>query len=565
MQGLNQRDLKELIGSCKSLMYVVGKESENVVVEYIKEQVLGIKINIENEIANKFRCYEWSRTTGIRSLDDGEDIGDPKDTQDANAMLDEVMKMKQSSVIIAKHLHYEFKNGGNPHILRKLQDFVNNSYQEERDEGTGRIINAAARIIIIVSPVMEIPPELESVITVVDFELADAEKVALKINGRVDELEKSKKIDFGEEKRNQLVKAAQGLSDLDIEDGLSFSMAKEKTFNPIILNNLKSQIVRKNGEIDCINDTESAEDLGGFDRFKTWIQERKAGFTVEGQAYGLAIPKGVLLIGLQGSGKTMCAKVISQMFNMPLYKLDLGKMFSSLVGQSEQKTRDVLKTLEAVAPCVVLFDEIEKGLAGLESSGKSDAGTTSRVIGTILQWLNDKKAPVFVVATSNNIRSMPPELLRAGRFDGVWFVALPSKEERRQIFEIHLKKVRRDFKKFDLDVLAKATENFSGAEIEQVIKNALYRGYNAKAKDIDTDFILEASKDIVPLYITAKESLKEIYEWVGFDKTKQDGIRARFVSSKGVNKYEEDRKRIGFTNSRIGFVDSTVEVKKDDK
>jgi SpoVK/Ycf46/Vps4 family AAA+-type ATPase len=175
--------------------------------------------------------------------------------------------------------------------------------------------------------------------------------------------------------------------------------------------------------------------------------------------------------------------------------------------------------------------------------------------------LNDKKAPVFVVATSNNIKSMPPELLRAGRFDGVWFVSLPAVDERKQIFEIHLKKVKRDPSIFDLDKLSSKTENFSGAEIEQIIKNSLYRAYKNGLPDITTEVILEAASEIVPLYITAKEHLKEIYEWVGFAPKRKDGIRARFVSSKAINKYEEDKVKIGFSPSRIGFIDDVTEGK----
>jgi len=542
-----QDTIKDLVGACFPLIYVTGQESENVIVKYITKQVASL---------DKFRCFEWSRTQGITSLDGEANPCNPQETMDANAALDEIIKMKTSGVFIMKHLHFEFKNGGNPHVIRKLQDFINSFFSEENKEAIGKVI-------IIVSPITVIPPELERGTFLVDYDLLGFDAVKEKLSGSViKELEAKNKKKFSDEELNEIVRASQGLTDLEIDNGCYFSIMQKKNLDPTVLNNLKSQIVRKNGMIDCITDLENSENLGGFDRFKIWIEERKAGFTTEGQKFGLSSPKGVLLIGLQGSGKTMASKVIASMFNMPLYKIDLGKMFSSLVGQSEQKTRDVLKTLEAVAPCVVLFDEIEKGLAGLESSGRSDAGTTSRVIGTILQWLNDKKAPVFVVATSNNIRSMPPELLRAGRFDGIWFVSLPSPEERSKIFEIHLKKVNRDISKFDLKKIVKSSENYSGAEIEQAVKNGLYRSFNKKLPDLDTETLLESISEIIPLYVTAKEQLKSIYEWVGFEKNKNDGIRARFVSSYSVNKYEEDKKTIGFQSNRLNFVQQNSEDKK---
>lgn len=556
-------DIQKVIGSCFPFMYVVSQESENLVVDFIRDAIVP---NKEKKTAGlpKFRCFDWSRTEGLRAVDGEANPATPQETMDVNSALDIIQNIKSSCVVIMRHLHFEFKNGGNPHVIRKLQDHINTSFKEE--DGS-----AIAKIIIVVAPVEIIPEELARNTTLVDFPLQDFDAVNTKIDKVSDDLEVKFKKKISSSERNAIVKATQGLTNQEMENGLYLSISTKKTLDPLVLSGLKSQIVRRNGLVDCIEDLEDANNLGGFDRFKTWIQDRKAGFTVEGQNFGLAIPKGVLLIGLQGSGKTMCAKVVANIFNVPLYKLDLGKMFSSLVGQSEQKTREVLKTLEAVAPCVVLFDEIEKGLAGLESSGKSDAGTTSRVIGTILQWLNDKKSPVFVIATSNNIKAMPPELLRAGRFDGVWFVSLPSLEERKQIFDIHLKKVKRDSANFDLKLLAKKSEDYSGAEIEQVIKEGLYKAYGNGQKDLDTDNLLDAIESIVPLYKTAKEQLKEIYTWVGYEPSKKDGVRAKFVSSHGLKNLDNDVKKIGFHVDRMDFVtdgtetqevENKVEVKK---
>ena len=231
--------------------------------------------------------------------------------------------------------------------------------------------------------------------------------------------------------------------------------------------------------------------------------------------FGLQEPKGLLLLGVPGCGKSLTAKSIASFWNMPLLRLDIGKVYQGLVGSSEDNIRKAIATAEAVAPCVLWIDEIEKGLNGVQSSGSTDGGVTSRIFSTILTWMQEKTSPVFVVATANNINLLPPELLRKGRFDEIFFVDLPTTQERQNIFSIHLKKKGQDPSKFPLGILGKKTEGFNGAEIEECIKEAMFAAYvqNPDEPKLEAAHIVEAIEKTVPLSTTMKEQITNLREW----------------------------------------------------
>jgi SpoVK/Ycf46/Vps4 family AAA+-type ATPase len=242
-----------------------------------------------------------------------------------------------------------------------------------------------------------------------------------------------------------------------------------------------------------------------------------------------------LLIGIPGTGKSLTAKCVGSMWQMPLLRLDVGKIFGGLVGSSEENIRKVVKTAEAIAPAVLWLDELEKGFSGTGSSNMSDGGTTSRVFGTFITWLQEKSSPVFVIATANNVQQLPPELLRKGRFDEIFFCDLPQKEERKQIFGIHLSKKKRDKANFDLDRLADASVDFSGAEIETAVIAALYDAFDA-GREIDTDGIMQAVTEIVPLSVTMREVIEGMREWAR--------TRARSASSRGQTPGANKKKQL---------------------
>jgi len=245
---------------------------------------------------------------------------------------------------------------------------------------------------------------------------------------------------------------------------------------------------------------------------KEWLSKRALAFSDRARQFGLPEPKGLLLLGVQGAGKSLIAKAISSQWRLPLLRLDLGSLFSGLVGSSEQNMRTALQLAESVSPCLLWLDELEKGLAGAASSHLSDAGTTARVFGSFLTWMQEKTAPVFVVATANDISILPPEALRKGRFDEIFFIDLPNHNERRDIFFIHITKRGRDPQKFDLDLLARLSENFSGAEIEQAVISALYDAFEDNRNLTDED-IATAIKNTIPLAQTMENQVSALRGW----------------------------------------------------
>jgi SpoVK/Ycf46/Vps4 family AAA+-type ATPase len=275
----------------------------------------------------------------------------------------------------------------------------------------------------------------------------------------------------------------------------------------------KKQVIRKSGMLEYYESQENMTTVGGLDGLKTWLLKRAVAFTDKARNFGLPSPRGVLLLGVQGCGKSLMAKAISQVWRLPLLRFDVGKVFGSLVGSSEENVRRAIKVAESISPAILWIDEIDKAFRGSQGSGgNTDGGTSARVFGTFLCWMSDKTAPVFVVATANDISHLPPELLRKGRFDEIFFVDLPGKRERMNIFDVHLKKKGRDSKQFDLDRLAMASKGFSGAEIEEAITSSLFDAFYEQ-KDLSTEAILDGIRQTVPLSRTMSEQIEDLRKW----------------------------------------------------
>ncbi|HEY9700828.1 MAG TPA: AAA family ATPase, partial [Allocoleopsis sp.] len=278
--------------------------------------------------------------------------------------------------------------------------------------------------------------------------------------------------------------------------------------------------------LDFYPATEKISDIGGLDNLKEWLLRRGGAFSQKARQYGLPHPRGLLLVGIQGTGKSLTAKAIAHHWHLPLLRLDVGRLFGGLVGESESRTRQMIQLAEALAPCILWIDEIDKAFAGFE--GKGDSGTTSRVVGTFITWLGEKTSPVFVVATANNIQTLPPEMLRKGRFDEIFFVGLPTQEERKAIFEIDLQKLRpHNLNSYDIERLAYETPDFSGAEIEQTLIEAMHIGFSQN-RDFTTDDILEAASQIVPLARTAQEQIKYLQDWASAGKARLASRQGNF-------------------------------------
>lgn len=284
--------------------------------------------------------------------------------------------------------------------------------------------------------------------------------------------------------------------------------------DPVKIASVKRDIIRKTGLLDWIDVEQDFSAIGGLNGVKSWLNQRKDAFTTDAREYGLPDnPKGILFVGVQGAGKSLMARCVASFWQLPLIRLDMGKIFSGIVGSSEENIRTAIKIAESVSPSLLWMDELDKGMSGSASSNQTDGGTAARVLGSFLTWMQEKKSPVLVIATANDVSQLPPEILRKGRFDEIFFVDLPSDEERYEIFKIHLTKRNRNPDNFDIDTLVKYSSTFTGAEIEAAIISAMYEAFDDNKREFTSDDILSAIEDTVPLAVTMKEQIDGLRAW----------------------------------------------------
>jgi MoxR-like ATPase len=463
--------------------------------------------NILLDIATKRqkKVFEWTYSSGI--VPAGASIQSQKSrntaTKDPLAALDLVIDHVEPAIFLFKDFH-PFLTRNNFAVIRRLKDIalhLKNSF----------------KTIILISPVMEIPAELDKEITVINFPQPTKEDLAELLDKILEDVRhlKNVQIELDEEGRERLLQAALGLTLSEAENVFAKIIVQNQRLSGEHVNEVfaeKQQIIRKSGLLEYYSTNEDFAHIGGLTILKDWLNKRVVAFTAEAQAFGLPAPKGVLLLGVQGCGKSLCAKAVAKLWQLPLLRFDMGRMFGSLVGSSEENVRRAISVAESIAPAVLWVDEIDKAFVGSQSSGVTDGGTTARVFGTFLTWLSEKNAPVFVVATANEVSQLPPELLRKGRLDEIFYVDLPSEEERAEIVRIHLAKRHRNPELFDLRMLVDASRDFSGAEIEEAIISALYDAFYAK-EDLATSHVLAALRQTVPLAKTMAEKITAQRRW----------------------------------------------------
>ncbi|MGO8702315.1 MAG: AAA family ATPase [Candidatus Brocadiia bacterium] len=496
-EGVKARlsELDVLIRARYPLIYVLTWEEGRVLA-----QVTALSAQRDKKV------FEWSVTTGL--VPGGTSIQSQKHrdtaTQDPLVALDRVVEQIDPAIYIFKDFH-PFLARSNMAVIRRLREiaaFLKNSY----------------KTILLVSPMLEIPPELEKDVTVVDFDLPRApdfhellDRIAVEVKGNP-----KIKLSLTPAGREKVVHSLLGLTLAEAENVLAKTLVMRGGLDERAVEVIfgeKKQVIRKSGLLEYYDSAEDLRTVGGVDALKEWLKKRSIAFSDEARAFGLAAPKGILLLGVQGCGKSLLAKAVSQFWRLPLLRFDVGRVFGSLVGSSEENVRRAIRVAESVAPAILWVDEIDKAFRGSRGSGGStDGGTSARVFGTFLTWLSEKTAPVFVVATANDVTQLPPELLRKGRFDEIFFIDLPAAAERREIFSIHLQKRKRDPAKFDLDELADASLGFSGAEIEESIVSALFDVYYEK-KDLTTEALVKSLRASVPLSKTMSEDIAELRRW----------------------------------------------------
>ncbi len=487
-------EIETLIRARYPIIYIVTSEETRAV-----QHVANIAARRQKKL------FEWSCSTGIVPF--GTSIQSQKyrnaATRDPLAALEQVIDLVEPGLFVFKDLH-PFLSRNNYAVIRKLKEI-------------GLHLKNSFKTVILVSPVMEIPAELEKEITVLNYPLpttADLAELLDKIVADVGQLKKVN-IDLDDAGRDRLLQAALGLTIGEAENVFAKMIVKNGRLSAEDVVEVlaeKQQIIRKSGLLEYYASEEDFAHIGGLGILKDWLNKRARAFSIQAREFGLPAPRGILLLGVQGCGKSLCAKAVSTQWRLPLLRFDMGRMFGSLVGSSEENVRRAISVAESIAPAILWVDEIDKAFAGSQGSGMTDGGTTARVFGTFLTWLSEKTAPVFVVATANDISQLPPELLRKGRLDELFFVDLPARDERRDIFRIHLEKRGRKSEEFDLDNLADASGGFSGAEIEEAINSALYDAFSL-GTDIRTEHVLSALSQTVPLARTMDEQINRLRSW----------------------------------------------------
>jgi ATP-dependent 26S proteasome regulatory subunit len=489
-----QSELEILVRARYPILYIITSEEmrvQNLVVEIARKR--------------QKKVFEWSCTTGIVAA--GSSIQSQKNrntsTRDPLVALDHIIDQVEPALFIFKDFH-PFLTRNNYAIIRRLKEIalhLKNSF----------------KTIVLVSPVMEIPTELDKEITVLNHPLPSKEDLSELLDRILADLKQFKQmeIDLDDSSRDRLLQSALGLTLSEAENVFAKIIVKGERLSAENVTEVfaeKQQIIRKSGLLEYCATSENFAQIGGLAVLKDWLNKRAVAFSSDARAFGLPAPRGILMLGVQGCGKSLCAKAVSNQWQLPLLRFDMGRMFGSLVGSSEENVRRAIAVAESVAPAILWVDEIDKAFAGTQASGATDGGTTARVFGTFLTWLSEKVAPVFVVATANDISQLPPELLRKGRLDEIFFVDLPSPVERREVFEIHITKRGRDATRFDLQKLVDASAEFSGAEIEEAINSALYDAFYAR-QELTFEHVLAALRQTVPLAKTMDQQINGLRAW----------------------------------------------------
>lgn len=484
-----KEELNILVQAQYPLIYLITPEEERA------EQAIE---KIAKENTDYRRVFVWTVTRGMV------EYGQPRSSTQHNtvspeAAIEWTIRQKEGGIYIFKDLH-PFIEG--PVITRWLRDAIAS-------------FKGSDKVIILMSPVQTLPIELEKEVAVLDYPLPNLAELNEVLSAR---LAKSKTKRLDTETREKLLKAALGLTKDEAEKVYRKAQvtAGQLTESEVeIVLSEKKQLIRRNGILEYIEEDETINSVGGLEELKRWLKQRSNAFTERAREYGLPQPKGMLILGVPGCGKSLIAKTTSRLWGLPLLRLDMGRVYDgSTVGRSEANLRSALKTAESISPVILFIDELDKAFAGGGGSGDSDGGTSGRIFGSFLTWMQEKKSPVFVMATANRVERLPGEFLRKGRFDEIFFVDLPNSAERKAIFEIHLGKRRSEINRFDLEQLTRVSDGFSGAEIEQAIIAAMYDAF-AQDREFTQLDIIAAIKATLPLSRTMTEQVTALRDWAG--------------------------------------------------
>ncbi len=473
------RNLELLIKSRTSLIWIRTKEEERL------EKL----VNFSCERLNIKRFICWDCVSGIKGLlnEEGKFSNNPLGV--LNWLKEQSSEV--STVLLLKDFHKFYDD---PSINRTIKELSS-------------VLKKTSHNLIISSHLFPSSEELDELMTILNLPLPDQnelknliKKIAINTNSNLEEQD-----------LNELTLASSGLTEIKVKQVTAKALAQRGKISKEDIKDIleeKKQVIARSEILEFFEAKSSQDDIGGLNVLKVWLNQRYRAFSKEARDYGLPIPKGVLLVGAQGTGKSLTAKSISKSWSMPLLRLDVGRLFSSLVGSSEARTRETISRAEAMSPCILWIDEIDKGFGG---DARSDGGTSQRVLASLLTWMAEKESPVFVIATANAIDKLPAELLRKGRFDEIFFLDLPNSKERSSILDLHLKK-RRPSYDFPLSTIIDRTDGFSGAELEQAVIEGMHISFSENRELTEKDLI-KAVSELVPLSRTAKEQIDFLKEW----------------------------------------------------
>lgn len=481
------RELDVLIRAKYPIVYIVTWEERRV------EEAI-------NEIAEKLnrKVHTWSVTQGMKP--DVIRTSGPKKPSSLPSELEALALVHEApefTLFMLKDFHAYMKDS---RVVRLLRDLAIR-------------LRGRAQTLFIIAPMLVLPTELEKDVTVLEFPLPGPEEIEEQLDEVIAAMKDNKSVDvtLDDEERELMIHSAQGLTRNEIESALARSLVEQKKLSVDTIIDEKKQIVRKTGMLEFYPADKSLKDVGGHELLKEWLDKRARAFTDAAKEFGVPSPRGMLILGVQGCGKSLISKAIAATWNLPMLKMDVGRIFGSYVGQSEQNMRRAISIAESLAPCVLWMDEMEKGFAGM-GGNVSDSGTTARVFATFLTWMQEKTKPVFLIATANDVSALPPELLRKGRFDEIFFVDLPELDDRKEIFKIHLKKRGRSPSKFKVAQLAKETAGYSGAEIEQIVVGGLNQAFD-EGSELKTSHLMNEAENQVPLSRMMSEEIAELRNW----------------------------------------------------
>ena len=467
-----------------------------IVIETVEEdRVMPLLLSVAAQLT--IPLFEWSVTRGLTRVGDAVPIN----------------RMTAAPLALLQHL-----SGLSVQAIFYLKDFSRHLTEAAADRQFRELADQLSKnrsTMVITGATVELPTDIEPLAVRYQLQLPDREELEKVLNTVIQSLGKSmvRDVHLSPEEREELMGALRGMTLNQARQAIAAAVLNDGRLSAddiqIVLKQ-KVQVIREGGFLEYYPVADNAYQLGGFGNLKAWLERVRVGFTQEARALNLSAPRGILIVGVPGCGKSLAAKVIARQWKLPLLKLDAGRLFDKYIGESEKNFRKAIAMAESMAPVVLWIDEIEKGMVST-GGGEADAGLSRRLFGAFLTWLQEKRQEVFVVATANDLSILPPELLRKGRFDEIFFVDLPDPQEREAILKIHLTLRKQDPAVFNLAKIVAACDAFSGAEIEQAVVAGLYRALSSKHA-LDTELLLEEIGHTIPLSVTRREDIERLRE-----------------------------------------------------